>query len=436
MAETIESRTITADDVFGFPTPSLQGYGTLTTTMYNNLDQRASDMYVGSDWASIFWVNNQAKVYLDIEGQVSDTTTDDDKGWTQMVIGSTTFLRSAATFSRLYQSSNIYYKYVTRWEWSVSSSPFPTSGTTTVKWEHPGSVPGNYAITANQIHQEAGGSSGTQVSINDADVRAKSWSARVLGSTPASGQRLGFSDLYYPLLFGSYMEGTTYPVRLMYTDEEKYWGTGVRTGYNELTYIQGRDGGSGTYTHDGMLGAAVQADGTDTIIYMALAFYNTGQSSRKYYDKGDTARTVNSNLTEVYRIKGVSCDSAALRAVIPDHPTDPNQNGNAIDSQDAILYTVEDPTTGSNGGPTWTNAAYISTNSISSFTTLSNTSKRYGYQYRVRNIADGEGDVVVSNLRVNFTFRLRKAPTDTSAGFWHRDVSMNLRLYLETDTAQ
>lgn len=426
MAKTIESRTVTADDVFGFSPPALQGYGTLTTTMYSNIDQKASDMYVGSDWASVFWVNNDAKVYLDIEGQVSDTTTDDDKGWTQMVIGSTTFLRSAATFTRLYQSSNIYYKYVTRWEWSVASSPFPTSGTTTVKWEHAGSVPSFAPITANEIHLEAGGSTGTLVSINDADVRAKSWYARVPGSTPVSGQQQDFADFYYPLLFGADMNGTTYPVRLMYTDESQFWNTGVRTGYNQADYIRSRDGGTGDYTHDGMLGAAVQADGTDTIIYMVLAFYNTGQSLRQYFDKGDTARTVSSVLTEVYRIEGVSCDSAALVSVIP-------SGGNGVDTTNGTLYTVEDPTTGNNGGATWTNAAYISTNSISSFTSLSDTSKRYGHQYRVRHIGDAAGDVVVSNLRINCTFRLRKEPSDT-AGFWYRDISMNLRLYLETDT--
>ena len=159
---------------------------------------------------------------------------------------------------------------------------------------------------------------------------------------------------------------------------------------------------------------------------MALSFYNTGQSARDYFDWGDNERTVSSVLTEIYRIPGVSVDRAALYSVIP-------SSGNGVDSTHGTLYQHENPTTGNGtGGATWTNAAYISTNSLGPTTTLSNTSSRYGAQYRVRHTTSDE-DVIVSNLRVHFRFRLTKDPS-TTAGYWERDIGFNIRCYLETDT--
>ena len=94
-----------------------------------------------------------------------------------------------------------------------------------------GTVPTTGAISLNQIHQEAGGSSGTQVSINDSDVRGKSWFARVRGSTPNSGSTQDFADFYYPRLFGADQSGTTYPARIWMNTETTYQGANHRTGY-------------------------------------------------------------------------------------------------------------------------------------------------------------------------------------------------------------
>ena len=105
---------------------------------------------------------------------------------------------------------------------------------------------------------------------------------------------------------------------------------------------------------------------------MALSFYNTGSTARDYFDWGDNERTVASVLTEIYRIPGVSVDRAALYSVIP--------TGGAffINSANGTLYQHENPTTGNGtGGATWTNAAYISTNSLGPMhNSLSNTSSR------------------------------------------------------------
>lgn len=431
MAYTIESRTVGTNDLFGFSPPVLQGYWREGPGSYGqtNIDQYGSVLYAGSDWSMILWQGSNDTITLQIEGHVNDQTSDNLEGWDAMIIDGTTFNRSSATITTVFSASAAYYKIKTQWTWAgVSTSPFGATGRSiTVSWRHNGYAPTAGAISLNQIHQEAGGSSGTQVSINDSDVRGKSWYGRVAGSTPASGATQDFADFYYPRLFGADQSGTTYPARIWKNTETTYQGTGHRTGYVQADYIRSRDGGFNTpYNHDVICGAAVQANGTDTIIYMVLSFYNTGQSARDYFDWGDNERTVSSVLTEIYRIPGVSVDKAALYSVIP-------SGGDGVDYTHGTLYQNENPTTGNgSGGATWTNAAYLSTNSISSFTSLTSTSNRYGRQYRVRHTTSDE-DVIVSNLRVHFRFRLRQEPT-TTAGYWERDIGFNIRCYLETDT--
>ena len=321
MAYTIESRTLGTNALLGFNPPALQGYFREGPGSYGqtNIDQYASDLYAGSDWAIIMWTNSSDILQLAIEGHVNDQTTDNLEGWDAMVIDGTTFNRSSATITTVFTANAAYYKIRTEWTWTgVSTSPFGATGRNiTVSWQDNGTVPTTGAISLNQIHQEAGGSSGTQVTINDSDVRGKSWFARVRGSTPNSGSTQDFADFYYPRLFGADQSGTTYPARIWMNTETTYQQIIALDTCKLITSEAETVDYNSPYRHDVICGAAVQANGTDTIIYMALSFYNTGQSARDYFDWGDNERTVSSVLTEIYRIPGVSIDRAALYSVIP-----------------------------------------------------------------------------------------------------------------------
>lgn len=427
MAYTIETRTVDGTAIFGFSPPALQGYWDGLTGAYDNIDQKASVVYEGSDWAAILWANNDDELLLEVEGWVGNATTDDLKGWDKIVINGTSFNRSAAnTFSTLYSSSSSTYKIRTRWIWTgVSTSPFPNSTGVTVTWQHNGYAPTQGSISLNQIHQEAGGSSGTSVTINDADVRGKSWYGR-LTTTPASGATQDFADFYYPRLMAGEHSGTTYPTRIWASGQSTTYGTSNRSGRCDARWIRQVHGGwNPPQRHAVIIGAAVQADGTDTIIYMALGAYNTGTTTRKYVSYGDTEYTASSLLTEVYRIPGVSADEVAMYSV---------STLNGVDTSNGFYYQNEDPTTTSNfnQGPTWTGAAYLSTNSTTSFTSLSNTSYRYGRQFRALHITS-DAEILSSYFAAHFRIILRKAPT-SSAGYWTRDIGLNLRGDLYTDT--
>lgn len=417
MAYTIETRTVDGTAIFGFNPPALQGYWDGLTGSYDNIDQKASVLYEGSDWASILWINNDDELMLEVEGLVTDSTTDDLEGWDKIVINGNTFNRNAATtFTTLYSSGSNTYKLRTRWIWPASTSPFPNSTGVTVTWQHNGYAPTQGAISLNEIHQEAGGSSGTQGSINDADVRGKSWYARVAGSTPASGATQDFADFYYPRLFGASHDGFSYPVRVIRNGETTSYSTGYRSGNCDATY--NRNGGSFSYDGSAKVGVGVKADGTNTYIYIALATQGIIDSvDRDIFDWGGTDRGNSGVLTEAYRIPGISCDQFAMYSVLKTSSL----------ASDAVLWQNEDPTktTDGNGGASWTGAAYVSANSITSFNTFSSTSAVYGRQFRIRTQTSDQ-DYFDSNITCHFMVRLRRSPT-TTAGYWTRDIGFNLR---------
>lgn len=424
MAYTIESRTVGTDAIFGFNPPALQGYwreGTSSST--NNIDQHASELYAGSDWSMILWQNSNDTLTLQVEGHVNDQTTDNLEGWDAMVIDGTTFNRSSATITTVFSASAAYYKIKTQWTWTgVSTSPFGATGRSiTVSWRHNGFAPTTGAISLNQIHQEAGGSSGTQVSINDSDVRGKSWYARVAGSTPASGSTQDFADFYYPRLFGADQGQTSYPTRIVKNNESASF-TSIKSGRCYGFYD--RQAGSQNYDGSVRVGIAVQADGTNTYIYLHTGTQGLMDTiQRRYYDWGGTERSTSSVLTEVYRIPNVSCTQFAMAASL--------QTQNL--GSDAVLFQYEDPTTTANGnsGPSWTNAANVTANSISTMQAFASTTARYGKQYRIRTQTSDQ-EIFDSNITCHFHIRLRRSPV-SSAGYWERDFRFNLKCHHEVD---
>ena len=426
MAYTIESRTVGTDAILSFDPPALQGYWREGfSSSENNIDQHASELYAGSDWSMILWQNSNDTLTLQVEGHVNDQTTDNLEGWDAMIVDGTTFNRSSATITTLFSASAFYYKIKTQWTWTgVSTSPFGATGRNiTVSWRHNGYAPTTGAISLNQIHQEAGGSSGTQVSINDSDVRGKSWYARIAGSTPASGATQDFADFYYPRLFGADQSGTTYPTRIVKNGESTDYNT-IKSGLIEATY--NRNGGSTSYDGSVRGGIAVQADGTHTYVYIFLGTQGTFDSiNRDVFDWDGNTRSASGTLTEVYRIPNVSCSQFSMASSLIDQAV----------SSEAVLFQNEDPTTTANGnsGPSWTNAANVSANSITTMNDFASTTSRYGRQFRIRTQTTDQG-VFESQIRVHFHIRLRRAPT-TTAGYWDRDLLFNLKIYSEINNA-
>ena len=341
-----------------------------------------------------------------------------------MIIDGTTFNRSSATITTVF-NSNQTYKITTQWTWTgVSTSPFGATGRNiTVSWRHNGYAPTTGAISLNQIHQEAGGSSGTQGSINDSDVRGKSWYGRVAGSTPASGATQDFADFYYPKLFGADQGQTSYPTRVVLNGESASF-TSIKSGRCYGFYD--RQAGSQNYDGSVRVGIAVQADGTNTYIYLHTGTQGLMDTiQRRYYDWGGTERSTSTTMTEVYRIPGVSCTQFAMAASLQSQ----------LLASDAVLFQYEDPTTTANGnsGPSWSNAANVTANSISTMHAFASTTARYGKQYRIRTQTSDQG-IFDSNITCHFHIRLRRSPV-SSAGYWERDFRFNLKCHHEVDNS-
>ena len=423
MPYNIENKTVSTDAVFNFNPPALQGYwaegpGNASTNMSSN----ASVLYEGSDWTRILWQNSSDVLELGIEGHVNDSTTDNLEGWDQMVIDGNVFNRSDASITTSFGANNNLYKIKTIWTWTnVSTSPFGATGrNVAVTWRHSGVLPTTGAIHLQHMRSESG-IGGVPASMDNASIRALSWSKRVTGVTPASGSTQDFADYYYPRLFGANQSATTYPTRIVMNGESTDYND-IKCGLVEGSYA--RNGASTSYDGSVRGGIAVQADGTHTYVYIFLGTQGTFDTiNRDVFDWGGNTRSASGTLTEVYRIPNVSCTRFSMASSLIAQTV----------SNEAVLFQNEDPTTTANGnsGPSWTNAANVSANSITTMNAFASTTARYGRQFRIRTQTTDDG-IFPSNVRVHFHIRLRRDPVST-AGYWDRDLLFNLKIDQEVD---
>lgn len=421
MTVDLESFTLTVDDPFF---GSFWGMWEGSNDSGSMSPQDSGVVYPDAIFRGVMYSPSQDEFYLQLYGLHQNS------GWDVIEVNGTNFSRSSATYSvgwvnditRPSGSSPSTFKGpMTFWEWgSITTNPFPTTvgATVTVKFKHNGHVPATGSISLNQIHQEAGGSSGTQGSINDSDIRGKSWHAVVQGSTPASGATQDFLDFYWP----RHLNDTTVLRRSPSTVNSVSSGQTYRAAYisqGDIVFI----GGSGnvpltTYTD---VSFTIKQDGTDTYVYVAPLVggttttrnIETGTAYTKYDGAGSSSSQTGK--TTVFKVDGFAADQVALYSVVYTSVASGYDGSN------------ETFTASTNRLP-HINATNIS-NSSTSFTTMS-TNVEYGRSFgaaRYYSASAGPQGFLNSTVVCRYDVILRKLPS-TGGCFLDKTVSFVIDL--------
>ena len=377
MAKTIESRVVTVGNgVSGFA----WGYdlGPPIGSPYGSINNSTSLIYGNNLIKQVWWITqNSGTILFGVEG------VHDNEGWDTVEINGTSYSRTSMTYAA---TINDFYGPKTWWYLSGVSNPITqTVGATfTVNVKHNGARSANGEITLNDIHQDAGGSSGTSVSINDADIRAASWYGAINGATPASGATQSFSDFYYP----SAINDTTI---LRRTDSTATGGTNGTTG---LTANINTGGNGFNQTFDGDYSVTVQATSTDTFIKIRSI-----SGSKTVYDRNGNSST-GAAMEEMWKSTGFAAAYCAIQST----------------STYTFINSIFPATWSYSRLPNQAPAVgtHLSNNSLTSFTAMT-TNTEYGRKVVQRITTDGTRNTV-GTLRetTRFTIVLRTAPNGTS----------------------
>lgn len=377
MAKTIESRVVTVGNgISGFA----WGYdfGPPIGSPYGSINNSTSLIFGNNLIRAVWWVTQSGgTISFGLEG------VHDNEGWDTVEINGTSYSRTSMTYA-----ANItdYYGARTWWYLYGVSNPIPeTVGATfTVNVKHNGARSANGEITLNDIHQDAGGSSGTSVSINDADVRALSWYGLINGTTPASGATQRFTDFYYP----SAINDTTILKRVSST------ATGGTNGTTALTAMVSTGGNGFNQTFDGDYSVTVQATSTDTFIKIRSV-----SGSKTVYDRNGNSST-GSAMEEMWKSTGFPAAYCAI------------QSTSTYTFINSIFPTTWSYSRLPNEAPAV--GTHLSNNSLTSFTAMT-TNTEYGRKVVQRITTDGTRNTV-GTLRetTRFTIVLRTAPNGTS----------------------
>lgn len=403
MAVDLESFTLTIDDPFG-----LWGMWEGANDSGSMSPQDSGVVYPDAIFRGVFYNPFADKFYLQMYGL------HENSGWDVIEVNGTNFSRTSATYSRSLvndiarpsgRNPATFKGPITEWIWSsITSNPFPTTvgATVTVKFKHNGFVPATGSISLNQIHQEAGGSSGSTVSINDSDVRGKSWHSVVQGSTPASGATQDFADFYWP----RHLNDTTVLRRAASTVNSVSTGQAARAAYisqGAAVFI----GGSGNVpltTHTDV-SFTIKQDGTDTFIFVAPLVggttttrnIETGTAYTKHDGAGSSS--TQTGKTTVFKVDGFAADQVALAS--------------QVFTSVASGYDGSNETfTASTNRLPHINATNIS-NSSTSFTTMS-TNVEYGRSFgaaRFYGASAGPQGFLNSTVVCRYDVILRKLPS-------------------------
>ena len=403
MTVDLESFTLTVDDPFSF----LWGMWEGSNDSGSMSPQDSQVVYPGGIFRGVFYHPGDDEFYLQMYGLHQNS------GWDVIEVNGTNFSRSSATYTvywvnditRPSGSSPLTFKGpFVEWVWtSISSNPFPTTvgATVTVKFKQNGHVPGTGQISLNQIHQEAGGSSGTQASINDSDIRAKSWHAVVEGSTPASGVQQDFADFYWP----THLNDTTVLRRCPSTAASTTDLNTYRAAYVSIGDIH-TYGTVQSYTNT--VSFTIEQDGTDTTIHIKPS---TSSGYTEHDGAGDGSTVTNRQT--VFTVDGFAATHVALYS----------QNYVSVDSKYGSNSTFVHST---NYNPE-SGATYIS-NSSTSFTAMSANTKYGRSSGAIRSYEDNaQTGFYNSDVYTRYDVYLRKQP-DGSKCFLDKVVSFAIRL--------
>lgn len=276
--------------------------------------QASTLVYSDNIVRGMYWSGSvQRKILLEIYGLC------DSSGWDYLVLNGTSFSRSSSTRTVFYTNDvtrpsgrvpSSYKGPITQFMWSgISSNPFPQTvgASVTCKFQHDGFVPAIGAISLNQIHREAGGANATTVSINDSDVRGKSWHSVVQGSTPSSGATQDFADFYWPI----HMNDTTVLRRCNPTVNSVSSAQtfrAIRASVGGFAFVGGSGNTPITLTSD--IYFTIMQNGTDTFIYVQPS---TTSTYTKYDGAGDSSNQTNQ--TTVFKVEGFAATHVSLYSV-------------------------------------------------------------------------------------------------------------------------
>lgn len=371
MAKTIESWTITVGTTTfnsGWATVPLIGSG------FGSISQGTSDFFGGNALNGIYHIGgNSNQLYFAVFGNFWENS-----GWDTLIVNGNSYSRSSATFIQRANTSSLNSP-ETSWVWSTSN-PFGSSGASnTVNLQHSGATPCDYdSISLNEIHQQAGGSSGTSVTINDADVRGVSWFGNQHGSTPASGATQDFADFYFPRWAGAvwtYRPNSTSTSSATGTASSQHWCCAGR----DTSTVYAAAPNTATATADNAwIDLAIRTDSTNNRTYIEVADYQPG-NREMYEPDGDQVDTLyNYSSPVVWTVVGYINEQFDLVNLY-------------TTTEDTNSYTYEDPDAGElNITATYQNdnnlapqsgVTHISTNSTSHYQSLT-AGTRYGRRVR------------------------------------------------------
>ena len=429
MAVTISTFTIPTDDIFGFSPPVFAGFSDVIGS--RTITNGEVVAFGGNGVRDLHWQASTDEITFAVYG------THQNEGWDYITINGTNYNRSSASFSVFgvtsttgttnYPKGGIY----TRWVWSgVSSFPFASSSTGATQAmyiKHSGSMPASGPVTMNTIHTVAGGSSGTQVGLNDSDVRAINWYNTVANSPISSGGTNSMSDYLYPCNVGE-NQGD---------QRRRLWSTTT----NDLNYKLASanadiDNASiNAAVTIAKCGMTVEFDGTDTRLRFHLLstanFSGSGATitlTNQYWNPTATGtgnpQTYSATANDAILFEGVQVKQAAL-----------------LTSQhnESLATGTQNPGGGQIGQSSYNISGFgetlMSTNSITSFvTTAANTAYGRSFQISTTMPRFTYGDKV-STVDIRFRWALRMLgynPRDRT--FIEKDTTLNFMISLRART--
>jgi len=432
MAVTISQFTISTTDIFGFDPPSIAGFSDVIGTSSVNQSEKYLVAFGGNGVRALLWQGSNDTITFQVYG------IHENDGWDVLTINGTDYSRTSATYGGAIVSDNSSNNYpdapptggeeggpYTQWVWSgISSFPFASSssGATAAMYvKHNGvAIPATGPITLNDIHREAGGTSGTQVSLNDSDVRALNWYNTVAGSAIASGGTNTMRDYLHPCSVG---ENQGYTRRRLFSTTSN--DLNYKLGSALATITQANISGIFTQVKCGM---TIEFNGTDTRLrfhlFSVVNYSNPAiiTVSNQYWNSEASGtsnpQTYSATANDAILFEGVQVKQAALLT---------SQHNESIDS--------------SVGSKTYDTSQFgetlMSTNSITSFVDIS-PNTQYGRSFNVSNTVNPQNQVVgdkISKVDCRFRWALRLlgySPEDRT--FIEKDTTMNFMISLYTLT--
>ena len=270
------------------------------------------------------------------------------------------------------------------------------------------------------FHKQAGGTTATSATINDADVRAVNWYGTIYGSTPASGATMNFYEFIYPR-----RANATWTLRPAPPNIGNATGSAGSQHYCAVTDVAGQSevpggggGGQASFAIASYFNVAARTDGTKT--YIEVQTYDGTRLG--YLPIGSSTSVAGFGWHQICEINE-KFDLVALQTTLDDKDDylTPATGANVISSDassDTDLNVAPQAAL---------SVTHLTSNGLTSFTTMVQGS-RYGRRAEAEAFAqvDVSSDTAASSAETNqifrHTFRFIKYPTSVPTVLQSQDV--------------